>query len=134
LILNGRYISKVCRKYPDLRWAGDLGEKLSMSIVLYMACGAFLSVSTHPILYDIAAISLGLRHFVNRELAEREGESVPAARRRWAPDDDDDGEDDEPEGAPRQPVLYGTRSWRQRREMRLARQSVGANPPPRRLG
>ena len=78
LLLNGRHIARVCRPYPDLAWAGDLGSKIVVSIVLYMVGGAFLSLAFHPITYDMAALSLALRHLVHREIAKRE---LPAAER-----------------------------------------------------
>lgn len=68
LFFNGLHIAKVCKPYPELGWAGDLGRKLSLSITLYAACGALLSLAFHPILYDFFALSIALRHLVHRRI------------------------------------------------------------------
>ncbi len=72
LVYSGFKIRRRCRPYPELAWAGDLGVKLSVSILLYLTAGAFLSVAFHPIAYDLAILAMAVIHVVNREIAQRE--------------------------------------------------------------
>ncbi len=69
LAYSGFRLKKRCKPYPELHWAGDLGVKLSVSILLYLGASAFLAVSTHPITYDLAVLSMAVITIVNREIA-----------------------------------------------------------------
>lgn len=116
VFLNGRYIARKCKPHPELRWAGDLAHKLTISMSIYAVCGALLSLAFHPILYDFFAISVALRHLLNRHLAEKQAHPPPS-----------DGAAESSAGsagARLPPAGQGRLSWRERRELMLQ-----ARPP-----
>lgn len=59
----------------DLRWAGDLGSMIQVSIAGYAVGGAFLGMAYFDLPYHIVAITVLARLFVERQLAES---AVPA--------------------------------------------------------
>jgi probable O-glycosylation ligase (exosortase A-associated) len=72
---SGAVVQKRVRGRTDLAWAADLGRAVQIGIVAYIAGGMFVSIATTPFPFILAAIVVGTRDVVARELA------VPARRR-----------------------------------------------------
>ena len=118
IFMNGRYLARICKPHPELAWAGDLGHKLTISITLYAACGALLSLAFHPILYDFFAVSVALRHLVHRHIAAKK--AGMAAGVGHSPDGKNPADGSVQARAPDPRAL----SWRERRELKLLREKA----------
>jgi putative inorganic carbon (HCO3(-)) transporter len=84
-VLTCSRIPKLVRDRPDLKWAGDLGKMMQVSLVGYAAAGAFLNLSTFDLFYHVLAIIVLTRVIVGRELAAANAVSMPSPYRRDAP-------------------------------------------------
>lgn len=66
----GGWLIKRSRDRPDLQWAGDLGAMSQVSLVGYAVGGIFLNVAYYDLFWMTAAIMVGARMYVGRQLAE----------------------------------------------------------------
>ena len=70
-----RRVRKKTRDSPDQRWAFDLASMLQVSLVAFMAAGAFLPMTYFDLTYQLMALSvlleLYVRHAVEQEPAIR---------------------------------------------------------------
>jgi putative inorganic carbon (HCO3(-)) transporter len=63
-------VARRARQYGDLDWAADLARMLQAGLLAFVAGGMFISVASYPFLYDLVAITIGLRTVVERETAK----------------------------------------------------------------
>lgn len=77
--LNCGRIRKLAAKDAELAWAADLGSMLQIGLVAYVAGGQFMSIGTFSILYDLIALSVGLRTLVEARI---KATALPLASRR----------------------------------------------------
>ncbi len=60
---------RTSRKHHKLKWAGDLGAMVQVSMIAYGVTGAFLSLSYYDLPYNVMAITVLARRFARIELA-----------------------------------------------------------------
>lgn len=91
LVLVGSYrnlgrVARGAQGQPEAAWMVDLARTLQLSLVAYAVGGAFLSIAFHPMLYDIAALSVALRgHLLPRLRGMPQGTAAPPAARQREP-------------------------------------------------
>jgi len=74
-------VQKRVRGHDGLAWAADLARAVQIGLAAYIAGGMFISIATAPYPFVLAAITIGLRDIVARQLAVPvERRSLPAAR------------------------------------------------------
>ena len=61
-------IQKRVRGRNELAWTADLARATQIGLVAFAAGGMFVSIATAPFLYTLAAIAVGTRSFIEREL------------------------------------------------------------------
>jgi putative inorganic carbon (hco3(-)) transporter len=69
---------RMARKQPELRWAGDLGAMLQVSMVGYLSAGAFLGLAYFDYIYHLVTIAVVTHHLVAPPLSAGAASSVPA--------------------------------------------------------
>lgn len=73
-------VARRTRQRADLDWAADLARMLQAGLLAFVAGGMFVSIASDPFLYDLVALSIGLRSLVEREIAKSRVKSLVAAR------------------------------------------------------
>jgi putative inorganic carbon (HCO3(-)) transporter len=63
-------VARQTRQRRDLDWATDLARMLQAGLIAFLAGGMFISVASYPFLYDLVALTIGLRSVVERETAK----------------------------------------------------------------
>ncbi len=63
-----RDLRKIARHHPELRWAGELGAMVQVSMIGYAITGAFLSLAYYDLPYNVMAIALVARKLANEEV------------------------------------------------------------------
>jgi Cu2+-exporting ATPase len=63
-----RDLMKITRHHPELRWAGELGAMIQVSMIGYAITGAFLSLAYYDLPYNVMAIALIGRKLANEEV------------------------------------------------------------------
>jgi hypothetical protein len=66
-----RKVRKKTRDSPEQRWAFDLASMLQVSMVAFMAAGAFLPMTYFDMTYQLMALSVLLELYV-RQVVEQE--------------------------------------------------------------
>jgi putative inorganic carbon (hco3(-)) transporter len=64
-------IRKRSRESDDLAWTGELARAVQISLAAYVAGGMFVSIETTPLPYILAALAVGMRSVLERELGGR---------------------------------------------------------------
>src|SRR3546814_6472690 len=64
--------SKRTRDMPDMRWAFDMASMLQVSLVAFMAAGAFLPMSYFDLSYQLMALSAVLAAFCVQQIRSEE--------------------------------------------------------------
>ncbi len=67
--MKGRSISQRTKRIPDLKWANDLAAMTQVSMIGYMACGAFLGLAYFDYYWHLVAIMVILNHLVEQQIA-----------------------------------------------------------------
>ena len=65
---SGRRLISCAKNNPDIRWAGDLGAMLQVSLIGYAAGGAFLSLTWFDLPYNIMLASAVAGQLVSQKL------------------------------------------------------------------
>lgn len=81
--LVSRDLIRVGEQHLQLRWAGELGAMIQVSMAAYAVAGAFLSLAYYDLPYNVMAMAVLARKFAKDELAllkpsERSQASTPA--------------------------------------------------------
>jgi probable O-glycosylation ligase (exosortase A-associated) len=79
-LLAYREIIRRTATIPELAWAGDLARTLRTSLMVLLACGAFIGIAFQPMFYYLFGISAALLHQVRRSAALLAPEGSPARR------------------------------------------------------
>jgi len=74
-------VKKRVRGREQLAWTADLAGATQISLVAFVVGGSFVSIAFTPFLYLLAAITVGVRSLVERELTAPARSRVPAASR-----------------------------------------------------
>ncbi len=90
MFLNLRRVMRDTRGERGLLWAHELARSLIVTLVVYLAGGAFVGIAFQPMLYYFAALTISLHQFVRRAKAADpapapaadETAAAPAERRR----------------------------------------------------
>lgn len=72
---NCSVVQKRVRGIADLAWTADLARAVQVGLAAFVAGGMFVSIATEPFPFILAAITVGIRDIVERQLA------APARRR-----------------------------------------------------
>lgn len=64
-------VRKRVRHHEELAWAADLARATQIGLVAFAAGGMFVSIATAPFLYTFAALAVGTRTFIERELGPK---------------------------------------------------------------
>jgi putative inorganic carbon (HCO3(-)) transporter len=75
-------LQRRARRREDLVWAADLGRAIQVALVAYCVGGMFVSIDFTPFLYNLAAIAIGARSLVEREVRAVVRRRLPAAAAR----------------------------------------------------
>lgn len=75
---SGSWIIRNTRKIKELYWARDLAAMVQVSLVGYMAAGAFLGLQYFDLFYHLVAITVIARCIVTRKLQDMERAGVVA--------------------------------------------------------
>jgi probable O-glycosylation ligase (exosortase A-associated) len=67
------------RRRPDLKWAGDLGRMIQLSLVGFAVGGAFLSKATFDLYYHLLALTVIAGLLVEQALRQPAPDPVPPA-------------------------------------------------------
>jgi probable O-glycosylation ligase (exosortase A-associated) len=62
-------VQKQVRGRDELAWTADLARATQIGLVAYIVGGSFVSIATTPFLFILAAIAVGTRSLVQRELS-----------------------------------------------------------------
>lgn len=62
-------VQKRVRGREELAWSADLARAIQIGLIAFMAGGSFVSIATTPFLFMFAALAVGMRSFVERELS-----------------------------------------------------------------
>ncbi len=73
---NCSRVRKRTRDTPDMRWAFDMASMLQVSLVAFMAAGAFLPMSYFDLSYQLMALSAVLAAFCVPQIQERQSLEV----------------------------------------------------------
>ena len=79
LILSWRSASLLIKQYKhdiEHRWIADLAKMIRISLLAYMTSGAFLSLSYFDLPWQLFAILVVLRKYINEPLIEARTEEV----------------------------------------------------------
>lgn len=76
--LSCRRVRKKTRDLPEQRWAFDLASMLQVSMVAFMAAGAFLPMTYFDLTYQLMAVCVLLELYVRREV-QQESEAPPSS-------------------------------------------------------
>lgn len=68
--LSCRRVRKKTRDLPEQRWAFDLASMLQVSMVAFMAAGAFLPMTYFDLTYQLMAVCVLLELYVRREVQQ----------------------------------------------------------------
>ena len=74
---NCSRVRKRTRSIPDMRWAFDMASMLQVSLVAFMAAGAFLPMSYFDLSYQLMALSAALAAFCMQQLQYRQPVRTP---------------------------------------------------------
>lgn len=74
--LNCRRVRRSARKLPELRWAYDLASMLQVSLVAFMATGAFLPMSYFDVTYQLMALSALLAIYVRNAVTAKQSDTA----------------------------------------------------------
>lgn len=77
---NCRRVRKSTRNIPEMRWAFDMASMLQVSLVAFMAAGAFLPMSYFDLSYQLIALSAVLLTFCSQQLANAGTRELEAFR------------------------------------------------------
>lgn len=83
LLVSWRNCSRVRTRtcdVPDMRWAFDMASMLQVSLVAFMAAGAFLPMSYFDLSYQLMALSAVLAAFCAQQIQERPSLKVRTPR------------------------------------------------------
>jgi probable O-glycosylation ligase (exosortase A-associated) len=69
-IWNCRWINRRARNHPSLAWVADLASMTQLSLILYMATGAALSMGYFELLYILLALVSRCRRLVRKTLEQ----------------------------------------------------------------
>jgi putative inorganic carbon (HCO3(-)) transporter len=72
-------IQRRVRDRQDLAWAADLARAVQVAVVAYCVGGMFVSIDYTPFLYNLAAITIGMRSLVEGEVRAAARKKLPAA-------------------------------------------------------
>lgn len=78
---------KTARKHPQVKWAGDLGAMVQVSMIAYGVTGAFLSLTYYDLPYNVMAMAVLGQRFMRAELnagaaiGANKTQSVPSVQR-----------------------------------------------------
>lgn len=78
-------IRKQARAGPDLYWMGDLASMIQVSLVGFVAAGAFLPMAYFDLFYQLIALGVILQLFMKRVSDESLSDHRPAATTGYAP-------------------------------------------------
>lgn len=84
-LLAQREIIRRGRAIPALAWAADLAATLRVSLIVLLACGAFIGIAFQPMFYYLFGISAALLHQVRRSAAMLAPGDATARRPQRAP-------------------------------------------------
>lgn len=76
-----REIMRRTRDVAELAWAADLATALRASLIVLLACGAFIGIAFQPMFYYLFGISAALLHQVRRSAALLAPEEAATPRR-----------------------------------------------------
>lgn len=66
---NCAVIQRLVRGHENLTWTADLARAAQIALVAFLVGGSFVSIASNPYLYILAAITVGTRGLVRRELS-----------------------------------------------------------------
>jgi probable O-glycosylation ligase (exosortase A-associated) len=73
-LLSLRRSARMARDLPGMEWCRDMAKALQLTLVVPLACGAFIGIAFQPEIYYLFALSVMLRHQVD-EVARQQ---IPA--------------------------------------------------------
>jgi len=73
------------RKHPDAAWCGDMGALMQVSLVGYLVGGSFLSLAYYDLPYNIMALVVLTRCWLNRQAWLTEPQMRPMGWGMWRP-------------------------------------------------
>lgn len=76
--LDARRLIKASKLDPSLKWAGDLGRMVQVSMVGFAVGGAFLSLAYYDLPYNVTVMVVCAVHLVSRRTAEAHQAKVAA--------------------------------------------------------
>jgi probable O-glycosylation ligase (exosortase A-associated) len=80
-------IIRLAKKDPKLRWSGDLAQMIQVSMIAYMASGAFLGLAYFDYIYHLIAITVVTAHLIKQPgtqaVAEGALQAKPQAMQRF---------------------------------------------------
>jgi probable O-glycosylation ligase (exosortase A-associated) len=76
---NCSRVRKLTRNIPDMRWAFDMASMLQVSLVAFMASGAFLPMSYFDLSYQLMALSAVLAAFCMQQVRSHQSVEVHAS-------------------------------------------------------
>ena len=79
--LAARDLIKLCRRWPQHKWAADLGPMIQVSMIAYASSGAFLSLAYYDLPYNVMVMTVVAQRLVRAAIrdAERAGSSPSQA-------------------------------------------------------